>query len=150
MASFLHPLSDDLRALILFHWLDVRSLVTQDVAVSSKTCRPYWLAFLQSVRKYRCVDDMSHTAASLMWLSTRGISISRMEMKVDAWRVPACDLSLLKTADLLHVGLNGCNGVTDQCILTIAKVCRKLSNISIRCCKKVTDAGVSALGHGCG
>ena len=176
VASFLHLLSDDLRALILSRWLDVRSIVTLDVAVSSKTCRPYWIAFLHSVRRCRCIDDMSHTAASLMWLSIRGICISRMEMKVDAWQVPGCDLSLLRTVDLLHVVLNGCSGVTDQCILTIARVCRRLNSIDIRCrgnatdacmsalsrgcgllqninisnCDKVTDAGISALGHGCG
>ena len=150
MASFLHLLSNDLHALILTQWLDVRSLVTLDLAVSSKTCRPYWLAFLQSVRRCRCIDDVRHTAASLMWLSIRGISIFRMLMKEDAWRVPGCDLSLLKTVDLLHVGLYNCMHVTDQCILTIARVCSKLSGICVKGCCKVTDAGIIALSHGCG
>ena len=143
VASSLHLLSDDLHALILSRWLDVRSLVILDVAVSSKTCRPYWIAFLHSVRRWRCIDDISHTAASLMWLSIRRICISRMEIKVYAWQVPGCDLSLLETVDLLHVVLDGCSGVTDQCILTIARVCRKLNSIDIGCCGNVTDAGIS-------
>ena len=37
----LNVLSDDLRRLLFCQWLDVRSLVTLDVAVSSFTSRPY-------------------------------------------------------------------------------------------------------------
>ena len=46
----LHELSDDLHILLLSQWLDVRSLVTLDVAVSSNTSRPYWMTLLGSLR----------------------------------------------------------------------------------------------------
>ena len=70
-------------------------------------------------------------------------------MKVNAWVVPGCDLSLLRTVDLLHIGLNGCINVTDDCIEMIATRCHKLSTIHLEGCNKVTDAGISALGAGC-
>ena len=111
----LNLLGDDLHTLLLSHWLDVRSLVTLDIAVSSKTCRPYWMELLHNLRS-TSIDEMDHTASSLIWLSIRGICISRMQMKVNAWKVPGCDLSLLRTVDLRHVGLNGCINVTDRCI----------------------------------
>jgi hypothetical protein len=37
-------------------------------------------------------------------------------MKVDAWQVPGHGLSLLRTIDLLHIGLDGCSSVTDHCL----------------------------------
>ena len=37
MRLLLHVLSDDLRTLLLSHWLDARSLAMLDVAISSKS-----------------------------------------------------------------------------------------------------------------
>ena len=68
----LHVLSDYLRTLILSHWLDVRSLAMLDVAVSSKSLRPYWMTLLGSLRS-TSIDEMNHSALSLMWLIERGI-----------------------------------------------------------------------------
>ena len=172
----LHELSDDLHNLLLSQWLDVRSLVTLDVAVSSNTSRPYWKTLLGSLRS-PSVDSLDHSASSLMWLVQRGICVSRLQMKDKAWRVPGCDLSLLKTIGLIHLGLNNCSSVTDECILKAVDGCRRqsmrgysgkdngeadagisalghgcgqLQSIDLTGCSKVTDAGISALGHGCG
>ena len=172
----LHELSDDLHTLLLSQWLDVRSLVTLDVAVSSNTSRPYWKTLLGSLRS-PSVDNMDHSASSLMWLIQRGICASRVQMKSNAWRVPGCDLSLLKTIGLLHLGLNDCRSVTDECISRAVGGCRRQSirrypskyneeadagisalgagcgqllSINLTHCKKLTDAGISALSHGCG
>ena len=97
-------------------------------------------------------------------------------MKVNSWRVPECDLSLLQTIDLLHLDLDGCNSVTDECILKLinkcmkdigkngnkhhkvadvgvsssSRGCRKLQSIDLVSCGLVADAGISALSHGCG
>ena len=97
-------------------------------------------------------------------------------MKGDGWRVPGCDLSLLKTINLLHLGLNDCSNVTDERILkgltgcnesvcedisgyimirdagvsALGAKCGQLQSINLECCSKVTDAGVSALGAECG
>ena len=120
----LHTLSDDLHTLLLNHWLDVRSLVSLDVAVSSKSSRPYWMMLLRSLR-ISSVDNIDHSASSLMWLISRGVCASRIQMKVNAWRVPGCDLSLLKTVNLVHLGLNGCKSVTDECLLKVANKCGK-------------------------
>ena len=137
----LHLLNDDLHTHFLSHWLDVSSIAILDVAVSSERCRPHWISFLHLVRS-AAIDDMDHSASSVRWLSMRGISVSRLQMKVNAWQVRSCDLSLLKSFELLHIGLNGCRNVTDGCI---AIRCCKLRSICLRGCKKVTDAGISAL-----
>ena len=72
-------------------------------------------------------------------------------MKANAWRVPGCDLSLLKTIGLLHLGFNNCSSVTDNCILkAVNGRSRKRRVVAFSRCNEVTDAGVSALGAGCG
>lgn len=93
MRLLLHTFSDDLRYLLLSKWLDVHSLVTLDVAVSSMALRPYWTMLLQFIRS-DSIDSMDHCASSLMWLIKRGICTSRIQMKANAWRVPAVDLIL--------------------------------------------------------
>jgi hypothetical protein len=108
----LHLLNDDLHTRFLSHWLDVRSIAILDVAVSSERCRPHWISFLHLVRS-TAIDGMNHSASSVRWLSMRGISVSRLQMKVNAWQLRLCDLSLLKKFDLLHLGLKGCSSVTD-------------------------------------
>ena len=115
-------LGDDLHTLLLFHWLDVRSLATLDIAVLSNASRPYWLSLLGSVRA-TSVDNMYHNACSLMWLIQRGINVTRIRMKRNSWRLPGCDLSLLKTMHLIHLGLNGCSSVTDGCLQEILNRC---------------------------
>ena len=115
-------LNDDLHTLLLLHWLDVRSLATLDIAFSSNASRPYWMALIRSVR-VTSIDNMVHGASSLMWLIQRGINATRIQMKVDAWRPPGCDLSLLKTKDLRHLGLDNCSNVTDGCSLKMANRC---------------------------
>ena len=71
-------------------------------------------------------------------------------MKVDAWRVRGCDLLLLETDEIVHLGLDGCRNLDDQCVMNMVNKCSKLTSISLTGCDKVTDAGVSALGAGCG
>jgi Leucine Rich repeat len=171
----LRLITDDLRTLLLTHWLDVRTLAILDVAVSSKTSRPYWMKYLRSMRS-TAIDNMDHSASSLMWLISRGIVVSRLQMKADSWEVRRCDLSLLNTIDLMHLGLNGSRSVTDDCILKTVNIwsriresevnyssevtaagesawrhgCDQLQSINLQDCSLVTDAGVSLLGHGCG
>ena len=168
----LHELSDDLHRLLFCQWLDVRSLVTLDVAVSSSTSRPYWMRLLGSLR-FPSIDNMHHSPSSLRWLIQRGICTSRIQMKVNAWKVPGCDLTLLKTNDLAHLGLKGCRNVTDECILkavqgsnrvgdcrrfevgdhvvsALSAGCGQLQSIIVALCDKVTAAGISALGNGGG
>ena len=120
MAQLLHSLlSDDLLILLLSHWLDVRSLITLDVAVSSRTLRPTWLTVLRCLRS-DAMDNWGHSLSSLMWLSTRGIRASRVEMKMDKSLVRGCDILLVDTSDIVHLGLGGCSNMTDQCIVNVA------------------------------
>ena len=144
-----HLLCDDPHTLLLSQWLDVRSLTTLDVAISSITLRPYWATLLGAL-KSPSIDKMCHCTSSLMWLIQRGICTTRIQMKVNAWRVPGCDLSLLKKIVLLHLGLNGCSSVTDKCILKAVNRCdRERSDDSGRCSGSAEN-DVSELGHGCG
>ena len=150
MAQLFHPLlSDDLQILFLSHWLDVRSLTILDVAVSSRRLRPSWLTVLQCLRS-DAVDNWGHSLSSLMWLSQRGIRASRVRMKMDNSLVRGCDILLVDTSDIVHLGLRGCSNMTDQCIVDVVNRCHKLRSIDIGSCGQVTDAGVIALGVGCG
>ena len=49
-------LSDDLQILLLSLWLDVRSLTTLDVTVSSRRLRPSWLTILRCLRSDAMVN----------------------------------------------------------------------------------------------
>ena len=144
--SFLNLLSDDLQRFFLSLWLDVRSLLTLDVAVSSDTLRPRWMMLLQTL-KSPAMDDWYHRMESVMWLSRRGIRASRLQMKK---RVRGCDILLLETSNLVYLGLRGCSNITDQCVIDIVMRCRMLLGIELGDCIKVTDVGVIALGTGCG
>ena len=100
MAQLLHCLlSDDLQILLLSHWLDIRSLTTLDVAVSSHKLRPGWLTVLRSLRS-DTMDNWGHNLSSLMWLSKRGIRASRVRMESDYSLVRGCDILLIDTSDL--------------------------------------------------
>ena len=60
-------------------------------------------------------------------------------------------LSLLKTIDLLHLGLKGNKNVTDECLFKIVNRCGKYRGVdlSVSACNKERDAGVLSLGHRC-
>ena len=73
--SFFTLLSDDLQTVILSLLLDVRSLATLDVSVSSHVLRPSWMTLLKSLR-CPALDKRDHGLSSLMWLSRRGIRVS--------------------------------------------------------------------------
>ena len=147
--SFLASLGDDLKILFLSLWLDVRSLSTLDVAVSCHRLRPCWMTLLQSLRS-PTVDGWGHGLSSLMWLSKRGIRASKVQMKMDTSRVRVCDIFVVDTSDLVTLGLRECYNTRDQCVVDIINRCPKLRCIDLGGCRLVTDAGISALGAGCG
>ena len=141
-------LSPDVQILLFSLWLDVRSLVNFDLALSSHECRPHWITILSSIRS-AAIDDWSHSLSSLMWLTRRGIHTRKMQIKVDAWQVRGCDLLQLEMNDLVHLGLHDCRCVTNQFIVDIVPRCRNLNTIDLSNCRSLTDVGISALGAGC-
>ena len=147
--SFFTLLSDDLQTVILSLLLDVRSLATLDVAVSSHVLRPSLMRLLESLR-CPAIDKWGHGLSSLMWLSRRGIRVSQVLIKMDACRVRGCDIMLLDTSDVVLLDLRGCKNITDQCLIDIVKHCHKPRRAYLRDSEKVIDTGVSALGAGCG
>ena len=144
--SFFSFLSDDLQIVFLSLWLDVRSLLTLDVAISCHRLRPRWMTLLRCLRS-PAIDDWGHNLSSLMWLSRRRIRASRMQVKIDTTRVRACDILLLERSSLVALGLRGCCNITDKCLMDVIKRYPNLRSIDVGNCIKVTDAGVSALGH---
>ena len=118
--SLLSLLSDDLQTLLLSLWLDVRSLATLDVAVSSHVLRPSLMRLLESLR-CPAIDKWGHGLSSLMWLSRRGIRVSQVLIKIDACRVRGCDIMLLDTSDIVLLDLGGCKDITDQCLTDIVQ-----------------------------
>ena len=95
-------------------------------------------------------NDWGHSLSSVMWLSRRGIRVSRLEMKIDISRVRGCNILLVDTNDLVLIGLQDCINITDQCVVEVINRCPKLRSINLSGCGKLTDAAVSALGAGCG
>ena len=141
MPLFFSMLSFDVRIQFVSLWLDMRSLATLDVAVSNNASRPYWMTLLRSLRG-GVIDDWGHSMSSLTWLIRRGIHARRVQMKVDAWRVRGCDLLLLEIDEIVHLGLDGCRNLDDQCVMNVVNNCGKQTSISLRGCDKVTDVGV--------
>ena len=149
---FLSVLSNDVHILFLSLWVDMRSLANLDIAISSNASRPYWLMLLKSLRN-SIIDDWGHSISSLMWLAKRGIHATIVQMQLeyeDASRVRGCDLLLLETDDIIHLGLKGCCNLTDQCIMDMVNRCVELTSINLAGCNLVTDVGVSSLGAECG
>ena len=120
---------------------------------SDPTCshrlRPCWMTLLQCLRS-PAVEGWGHGLSSLMWLSKRGIRASRLQIKMNTSRVRACDILVVDTSDLVTLGLRDCYSTTDQCVADVVNRCPKLSSIDLGSCRLATDAGVSALGAGCG
>ena len=142
MVRRLHSLlSDDLQIIVLSLWLDVPSLTTLDVAVSSRRLRPSWLTVLRCLRS-DAIDNWGHSMSSLIWLSKRGIRASQVRMEIDNLLVRGCDILLVDTSDIVHLCLKGCDNITDQCIADVVYRCLKLRSIDITHCGKVADAGV--------
>ena len=130
-------------------WLDVTSLANLDAALTSLDCRPYRMMLLHSLR-YVGIDELDHSFATLMWVAKRGICTRSIQMKVDGWLLRGSDLLLLETIDLVHLGLDGCLNIMDQCIVNIVHRCRKLNSLDVSRCKSLTDVGISGLVAGCG
>ena len=140
-------LSSDVYIQFLSQWLDMHSLGNLDIAVSSNASRPYWMMLLHSLRG-GIIDDWSYSISSLMWLIKRGIHATRVQMDTtsrDAWRVRGCDLLLLETGYIVHLGLHGCCNLTDQCIMNMVNQCSNLTRLDLDGYKMMTDVGLSAL-----
>ena len=100
---FHNLLSDDLHIYILSNWLDIRSLSTLDVAVSSNTLRPYWMSLLHSISA-SVIDDWDHNLSSMTWLTRRRICSSRLHIMSDNYDVKDSDLAHLQTINLMQFG----------------------------------------------
>ena len=128
--SLLRLPGDDLQIVFLSLLLDVSSLTTLDVAVSSHILRPRWLTVLRRMRS-EALDEWGHSLSSLMWLSRRGIRASRLQMKIDTSRVRVCYILRLDTSDLVVIGLESCTNITDQCLAELVNRCLKLRTINL-------------------
>ena len=147
---FLSALSYDVHIQLLSVWLDMSSLINLDKAVLNHESRPYWMKLLHSLRG-GVIDDWCHNIHSLMWLARCGIHATRVQIKHgDAYHVHDFVILSLETDDIVHLGLNNCYRLTDQCMTDILSRCRKLTSIDLGSCEKVADASVLALGRGCG
>ena len=157
---FLSLLSDDLQIQFFSLWLDVRSLATLDVAVSSRRLRPSWLTVLRCVRSYALGRFQVHSLSSLTWLSKRGIIsssvflASSVYMKINCNPVhPDGDILILDTNAVVRIGHPiKRNNKIDQSIGDVVYCFGKSDFLVIELarCDQVTDAGVIALGAFCG
>ena len=141
--------NEDLSMLFLSEWIDYRSMVTLDVAITNHRTRILWLQRLRSISGGD-VNNYMHSDLSMRWLIRRGLKpcTTRMNVKCKG-SITDSTFEGIDAASLRHVSLNGCDLITDTCISVIAHGCRLLQSIDLTGCRRVTDVGVSAVGNGC-
>lgn len=81
--SALFALSYDLHILFISSWLDLRSFVTLDIAVSNHAKRTFWEILLPALQ-INAIDDWAHNSSSLKWLIKRGLRATRLDVKFEA------------------------------------------------------------------
>jgi hypothetical protein len=74
-------LPSELITLLISEWLDVRSLITLDAAISSEATRLRWLSILSTIRHQKALESWGHTHESLQWMSTRHVGIKSITIK---------------------------------------------------------------------
>ena len=71
--------NEDLSMLFLSEWIDYRSMVTLDVAITNHRTRILWLQRLRSISGGD-VNNYMHSDSSMRWLIRRGIKASMIRM----------------------------------------------------------------------
>jgi hypothetical protein len=134
----------------VFSWMDERSLVGLDMAVTSTLSREGYLQAYTYLPTH-CIDKLSDNIIPLkmMWLSKRGIKLSSV---VVAKRLSAGDLtSVLKglnssiTTCLEHIQFNGNKELRDSHLFILARISRDLKTVDLWNCNKITDLGLIRL-----
>ena len=55
-----------------------------------------------------------------------------MRMEMDNSLARGCDILLVDTSDIVHLGLRGCHNMTNQCIVDVVNRCLELQSIDLK------------------
>lgn len=144
--SMLFRFGDDLLTSFLSVWLDVRSLLALDSAISERNERLSWLQTLSTVQSVP-MNELQHNHSSIRWLIKRNFrSVVRIKISRDAkWQIADSTFEGVLLPSLQKMDLTDCQRVSDATLSYLTMGCARLTSVDISNCKNITDSGVIAL-----
>jgi hypothetical protein len=149
-SSFLVNFDSDFLSFFLSNWLDVRSFLVLDVAMTNKNERSQWLENLKKTESLS-VDEWHHDHSSIRWLINRGIvNASYICIRDDAkWQITDSTFDGAIFPLLRCLDLTECRRISDTLLAALIKVCPVLMSIIVDNCPNVSDIGIVAVATGC-
>lgn len=142
-------LGDDWLISFLSDWMNTRSLVALDGAVTNITMRSMWLNCLSSSNA-KTLNTINHDHTSLRWLMIRRVSISRLHISgVSSWQISNRTFKGSMFTTLRDVNLSACRAVTDAGLTCLLKNCADLHTLDITGCDSITNQSIEALARRC-
>jgi hypothetical protein len=173
--AFMLPRSSNLSETftLILQWLELRSLMALDSAVSCRIDRPVFLAALVdfSFPLLRSVTARGLIYCEICWMARRVSTMTYLQCQPDAddfivgclahcpclvsLSLARCtlitDASVIALSDihcLRHLVLSGCCNVTDIALVVLSERCPHLQSLDVRGCD-VTDRGLARIAMRC-
>lgn len=149
-SSFLLHFNSDFLSSFLSNWLDLRSFLVLDVAMTNKNERTQWLENLKKTRLLS-MNEWHHDQSSITWLIDRGIvNASHICIRSDAkWQITDSTFDGAIFPLLLSLDLTDCRRISDSLLSALIKVCPVLLSITVDNCPDISDIGIKAVATGC-
>jgi hypothetical protein len=117
-----------------------------DNAVSSVRARKQWLNLLKSVIS-KAIDGWHHSHSSIKWVIMRDIHVTQILVNLK-------HRSEISDITFEDVNVNGSQTSCDEAAKVVSTFLtwdepKYLVSIDLSGCRRITDIGLSALGHGC-
>jgi Leucine Rich repeat len=142
-------LGDDWLISFLSDWVNVRSLVALDGAVTNNIMRLMWLNCLSSSNA-SILNTVIHDHASVRWLILRRVSISRLHISgTYSWQISNRTFKGATFTSLHDVYLSACRAVTDAGLTCLLKNCADIHTFDITGCDSMTNHSIDALARRC-
>ena len=142
-------LGDDLLIYFLSNWLDVKSLVGLDLALTNHVERLLWKKYLSGINA-RVFDDWLYCHHSIRWLISRTVRVSNVLINCKGKpHINDTTFEGINTRFLQSINLGDCENLTDDGILAICDGCNHLLSIDLTCCGEITQSGISRLAQKC-
>jgi F-box and leucine-rich repeat protein 2/20 len=150
ISSFLLHFTSDFLSSFVSNWLDVRSFLVLDVAMTNKNERSQWLGNLKKTQS-SSVDEWHHDQSSIRWLINRGIvNASHIRIRNDAkWQITDSTFDGAIFPLLRSLDLTECRRISDTLLSALIKVCPVLLSVTVDNCPNISDIGIAAVATGC-
>lgn len=142
-------LGDDWLISFLSDWMNVRSLIALDGAVTNDTMRSMWLNCLSSSNA-NILNTIIHDHASARWLIIRRVNISRLHISgAYSWQISNKSFKGASFTTLQDVNLSTCRAITDAGLTSLLKNCADIHTFDISGCDSMTNHSLEALARRC-